>query len=48
MKIITKQEILDDLHNRAAVCDFHVLKQKIIVSTVITLCVWTDRYVQTV
>ena len=32
MKIITKQEILDDMHNRAAICDFHVLKQKIIVS----------------
>ena len=32
IKIITKGEILDDLHNRAAVCDFFVLKQKIIVS----------------
>lgn len=29
-KIITKQEILDDLHKRAAVCDFHPFKQQII------------------
>lgn len=29
-KIITKQEILDDLRNRAAVCDFHPFKQQII------------------
>jgi len=31
LKIITKEAILEDLHNRAAVCDFHPLKQKIIV-----------------
>ncbi|KAK3590717.1 hypothetical protein CHS0354_012290 [Potamilus streckersoni] len=30
MKIITKQEILDDLHNRAGVSDFHPFKQQII------------------
>lgn len=31
-KIVTKEEILEDMHNRAAVCDFHPMKQKIIVS----------------
>lgn len=30
IKIITKQEILDDMHNRAAICDFHVLKKQIL------------------
>ncbi|WAR24235.1 DNAI3-like protein [Mya arenaria] len=29
-KIITKAEILEDMHNRAAICDFHPMKQKII------------------
>ncbi|KAL4236475.1 WD repeat-containing protein 63 [Mactra antiquata] len=29
-KIITKEEILEDMHNRAAICDFHPLKDKII------------------
>lgn len=29
-KIVTKEEILEDLHNRAAICDFHPLKDKII------------------
>nr|KAG5698305.1 hypothetical protein BaRGS_017007 [Batillaria attramentaria] len=28
-KIITKQEIVDDMRNRAAVCDFHPFKQQI-------------------
>lgn len=30
IKIITKQEILDDMRNRAAVCDFHPIKQEVI------------------
>ncbi|XP_060606254.1 dynein axonemal intermediate chain 3-like [Ruditapes philippinarum] len=29
-KIVTKEEILEDLHNRAAICDFHPMKDKII------------------
>ncbi|XP_045159985.2 dynein axonemal intermediate chain 3-like isoform X2 [Mercenaria mercenaria] len=29
-KIVTKEEILEDLHNRAAICDFHPFKDKII------------------
>lgn len=36
-KIITKDEILEDMRNRAAVCDFHPVKQEIIVSYAITL-----------
>lgn len=47
IKIITKQEILDDMRNRAAVCDFHPIKQEVIVSlnisiswNVMDICVW--------
>lgn len=36
IKIITKQEILDDMRNRAAVCDFHPIKQEVIVSQILT------------
>lgn len=31
IKIITKQEILDDMRNRAAISDFHPFKPQIIV-----------------
>lgn len=37
IKIITKQEILDDMRNRAAVCDFHPIKQEVIVSQNISI-----------
>lgn len=37
IKIITKQEILDDMRNRAAVCDFHPIKQEVIVSRNISI-----------
>lgn len=37
IKIITKQEILDDMRNRAAVCDFHPIKQEVIVSLNISI-----------
>lgn len=36
-KIVTKEEILEDLHNRAAICDFHPLKDKIIVSDLFSI-----------
>lgn len=32
IKIIIKQEILDDMRNRAVVCDFYLIKQEVIVS----------------
>ena len=28
-KLISKQAILDDLHNRAAVCDFHPVRKQV-------------------
>ena len=31
-KLIPKQKIVDDFKNRAAVCDFHPVKQKMLVS----------------
>lgn len=32
-KLIPKEKILEDFKNRAAVCDFHPVKQKILVNT---------------
>ena len=45
-KIITKEEILEDMHNRAAICDFHPLKQRIIVSGHTTLNVFLPAIAQ--
>lgn len=33
-KLVPKQKILDDFKNRAAVCDFHPVKQKMLVSII--------------
>ena len=40
IKIITKQEILDDMRLRAAISDFHPFKQKILVCTPWVGLVW--------
>ena len=34
-KLLKKQDIADDLYNRAAVCDFSVIKQEIQVGSLI-------------
>ena len=36
-KLIPKEKIIEDFKNRAAVCDFHPVKQKILVNTLHSL-----------